>query len=152
MAGEVTPIESIKYKYLVSVDGWTAAWERVPWILQSKSLLLKQDSPIVEWFTYLMNPMVHYYPIKSDISNIAETVEWLRTHDKTTEQIAGEGTYLAMNIFREEKILEEFYNVLDELAEIQNYTVPAAIQLIVKNSEEVRPLEYYLTLSEQQLK
>lgn len=34
--------DHIKYKYLISVDGNTASWGIVPWILQSKSLLLSQ--------------------------------------------------------------------------------------------------------------
>jgi len=34
--------EQLKHRYLPSLDGWTAAWVRVPWILSSNSILLKQ--------------------------------------------------------------------------------------------------------------
>jgi hypothetical protein len=25
--------EALKYKYLISIDGMTAAWKRIPWIM-----------------------------------------------------------------------------------------------------------------------
>ena len=34
--------DHIKYKYLISIDGWTAAWLRPNWIMASNSLLIKQ--------------------------------------------------------------------------------------------------------------
>ena len=34
----------LKYKYLISIDGNGAAWLRIPWIMHSNSLLIKQDS------------------------------------------------------------------------------------------------------------
>jgi hypothetical protein len=39
--------EHIENKYILSVDGWTAAWGRVPWILCSNSVLVKQKSTVV---------------------------------------------------------------------------------------------------------
>ncbi|MGI4776407.1 MAG: glycosyl transferase family 90, partial [Janthinobacterium lividum] len=41
-SGHLTESEHLKYKYLVSVDGNTCAWARVPWIMLSNSVLLKQ--------------------------------------------------------------------------------------------------------------
>lgn len=32
----------LRYKYLVVLDGWTAPWITIPWILSSNSVLLKQ--------------------------------------------------------------------------------------------------------------
>lgn len=36
--------QHLKFKYLISVDGHTAAWLRLPMILNSNSVLLKQES------------------------------------------------------------------------------------------------------------
>jgi hypothetical protein len=40
----------MKYKYLISLDGNGAPWLRVPWILLSNSVLIKQDSENIQWF------------------------------------------------------------------------------------------------------
>ena len=40
----------MKYKYLLSVDGFTAVWGRVPWIMFSNSVLVKAETGKVEWF------------------------------------------------------------------------------------------------------
>jgi len=34
--------DHMRFKYLISVDGWTAAWMRPNWIMASNSLLIKQ--------------------------------------------------------------------------------------------------------------
>ena len=34
--------EQIANKYILCVDGWTSSWGRVPWILNSNSVLVKQ--------------------------------------------------------------------------------------------------------------
>jgi hypothetical protein len=72
--------EHIKYKYLISIDGWTAAWMRVPWIMASNSVLLKQDSNRVEWFYHAMKPHVHFYPVHANLSDLLEAVAYLETH------------------------------------------------------------------------
>jgi hypothetical protein len=50
------------YKYLISIDGNTSAWDRVPWILNSKSVLLKKNSNHKCWYYDLLIPNVHYIP------------------------------------------------------------------------------------------
>jgi hypothetical protein len=34
----------MRYKYILSMDGWTSAYGRPQWILKSNSLLLMQES------------------------------------------------------------------------------------------------------------
>lgn len=40
----LSPNFHLNYKYLISLDGMNAAWGRVPWIMFSNSLLIKDDS------------------------------------------------------------------------------------------------------------
>lgn len=76
----VDAADHLKYKYLISADGWTASWLRVPWIMVSNSLLIKQESQKVEWFSWQMKPYVHYYPIANNISGLVEAVQYLEAH------------------------------------------------------------------------
>jgi hypothetical protein len=48
------------YRHLISVDGNTAAWDRIPWIMASNSILWKQKSNHECWYYPLMKPNEHY--------------------------------------------------------------------------------------------
>lgn len=59
------------YKHIASIDGHTAAWDRVPWIMASKSVLWKYESPHQCWYYPLMKPWKHYVPFTTEtIDNI----------------------------------------------------------------------------------
>ena len=77
----------MKFKYLISVDGNTAAWQRVPWILESGSVLLLMETDIEEWFYKDLIPYKHYVPIKKDFSNLLEQIEWLKANDDKAFEI-----------------------------------------------------------------
>ena len=34
--------DHLMYKYLINVDGWTANWLTLPWMLRSNSVVVKQ--------------------------------------------------------------------------------------------------------------
>ena len=75
MNSESVPIsEHLAYKYQISIDGITAAWQRVPWIMLSGSVLLFVDTNTEEWFYKDIKPWVHYVPVKNDLSNLIERI------------------------------------------------------------------------------
>jgi hypothetical protein len=56
----------LKYKYVISVDGHTTAWDRVPWILNSKSVLLKKKSSHKNWYYDFLIKNEHYIEFDDD--------------------------------------------------------------------------------------
>lgn len=66
--------DHLKYKYLLSVDGNTSAWQRVPWIMLSGSVLLLVETTTQEWFYRDIIPYTHYVPIKPDFSNLISQI------------------------------------------------------------------------------
>ena len=77
----------IQYKYQINIDGTVAAY-RLPYLLAGGSLILKQDSSYYEHFYHKLEPWVHYVPIKQDISDLLEKVEWAKENDREAEEIA----------------------------------------------------------------
>ena len=71
---KVSITDHIKYKYLISIDGNTCAWQRVPWIMLSGSVLLLVETDMEEWFYADMIPYFHYVPIKKDFSDLLEQI------------------------------------------------------------------------------
>jgi hypothetical protein len=66
------------YRHLISVDGNTAAWDRVPWIMASNSVLWKCESKHMCWYYPLLKPWNHYIPFEIET---LETTWNYRKHD-----------------------------------------------------------------------
>jgi hypothetical protein len=54
------------------------------------------------WFKQYLEPMVNYVPIKYDLSDLAEKLEWLVAHDDEAKSIAQRALHLATTIFTPE--------------------------------------------------
>ena len=54
-----------------------------------------------QWFYDRLEPWVHYVPIKRDISDLEEKVNWLKANDDKARQIAEQGTLYAKNYLKE---------------------------------------------------
>lgn len=67
----VSPRFQKMYRHIASIDGNTAAWDRVPWVLASNSTLWKHDSMHQCWYYPLMKPGEHYIPFTME--NIEST-------------------------------------------------------------------------------
>ena len=76
-----------KYKYIIHIEGHVEAF-RLSSELAMRMVILKVDSQWKVWFSDLLIPGVHYVPVKSDLSNLIQQIQWCRGHDKECEQIA----------------------------------------------------------------
>lgn len=112
----------LKYKYLISVDGNVAAWKRVPWIMVSNSVLFLQHK-FVQYFYVAMKPYVHYVPLKDDVSDIFEKIDWAKKHDKEVKQIADNASIFIKKCLLSENIEEDFILILNEYSKIQEFTL-----------------------------
>ena len=80
--------QMIYYKYNASCDGWTSAWQRVPWIMFTKTVLLMQTRwkqffhPILQ-----EGPEGHYFKLKNDMTNLISTIDYLRNNPETYEKM-----------------------------------------------------------------
>jgi len=111
---------NLQYKYQLNIDGTVAAY-RFPYLLAGGSVVLKQveiyyinlfvhfmrhqicftnnihsillvqDSPYYEHFYSDLKPDVHYIPIKADLSDLIEKIQWAKTHDAEVKQIGLNG-------------------------------------------------------------
>lgn len=111
---DVKEIDHLKYKYLVSIDGNTCAWARVPWIMLSNSALLKQETDNMEWFYPALEPYVHYIPINRKLTNIFEQLEWMKNHDQELQQISKNAQNFVLNNLMPEHIQTHIAIILNE--------------------------------------
>jgi hypothetical protein len=75
------------YKYIIHIEGHVAAF-RLTAELATRSVLLIVESRFKLWCSHLLQPWVHYVPVRSDLSDLLDQIRWCRTHDAECEQIA----------------------------------------------------------------
>ncbi len=115
--------DHLAYKYLISIDGNTCAWLRVPWILLSNSVLLKQESQKIEMFYAGLKPYVHYVPVSEDISDVFEKLRWLHHHDAEAKIISENATSFIQTSLTQDKIDEYLAITLNEYHKLQKFEV-----------------------------
>lgn len=81
--------EQVGYKYLLMVDGNSSPSSRMVTYLRSTSLMIKQESPYIEFFYPSLRPYYHYVPLSRSIEDVGSAVDWARSHDEEVKRMIG---------------------------------------------------------------
>jgi len=92
--------EFYNYKIFLIVDGnviasnhmWGFASGAVPFLISNADC----------WFMPYITPFVHYIPIKYDLSDLKEKIEWVINNDNEAEEISKNAVNIAKKIFSSE--------------------------------------------------
>jgi len=106
--------EQSKYKYVIHVDGNVAAYRLLKTMLFG-SLILRVESDYTLWADTMLKPYEHYVPIKSDLSDLHQKIDWCMTHDTQCREIAFRGMTLAHTMLTKEYIEKSFSSLLFSL-------------------------------------
>jgi Arabidopsis thaliana protein of unknown function (DUF821). len=84
-------------KYALDVDGFSNAWCNFMQRLKLGCCVLKVDSQFGfrQWYYDQLVPFEHFVPVKADLSDLAEKVEWVRSHEREAREIAAHGQAFA---------------------------------------------------------
>ncbi len=109
----LTRDEQQKFKYVVYIDGHVAA-ERLIFEMNSGSVILKVESLYnwMQWFHVLLKPYIHYIPVKADLSDLAEKIQWCKTNDDKCYQITKNAANLFTQINNKHFILDYMTTML----------------------------------------
>lgn len=75
-----------EYKYQINIDGTVSSY-RLPYLLAGNSVIFKQESNFIEHFYKDMEPNIHYIPIKRDLSDLVEKINWARDNDEAVREV-----------------------------------------------------------------
>eukprot|EP00301_Raphidiophrys_heterophryoidea_P019057 c4041_g1_i1.p1 GENE.c4041_g1_i1~~c4041_g1_i1.p1 ORF type:complete len:476 (+),score=90.87 c4041_g1_i1:51-1478(+) len=78
--------EMMRYRGQVDVDGNGSAWSGSFWKLLSGSVTIKVAGDFVQWYHYLVKPWEHYLPVKADMEDLREKVEWVVSNDNMEQK------------------------------------------------------------------
>jgi hypothetical protein len=104
----------IKYKYLIDIgdNGYSG---RLKYLLFSKRPLLVVDRNYIEYFYDDLIPYKHYIPVKNDLSNLLEQINWIKTNPEKSLEIANNAFDYAIDNFTIDKLIDRVYYVYNNL-------------------------------------
>ena len=87
-------------KYAIDVDGMTNTWGNFIIRLKLGCCVLKVDSVLGfrQWYYDRIVPWEHYVPVKADLSDFFEKVEWVKTNQDKAAEIAMNGQAFARTL------------------------------------------------------
>ena len=146
IASFLTPIQQSEYKYLIHVDGHVSAF-RLSLEMSMGCCILLADSKYKLWFRDMLWPLVHYVPVKEDLSDLVDQIKWCRKHDKECEEIASNAKNFYLKYLNKDGILDYMQKLLIDLKNrtgvyFYNTQNPLQIQLkyeLYKNNKKKYP-------------
>lgn len=115
----VSPLEHLKYKYLVIADGNTCTYPRLLLGLISGSVVFKDATDHYQWFYRILEPNEHYVEVEADFSNLPEKVQWAKDHDTQARKIAQNAQKLAKANLKINHIHEYISTLLNQYSMLQ---------------------------------
>ncbi|XP_066157436.1 protein O-glucosyltransferase 2-like [Euwallacea fornicatus] len=103
------------YKYQLAIDGTVAPY-RTPFLLAGGSLVFKPHSKYYEYFYHDLEPLIHYIPVKSDLSDLVEKLIWAKNNNDKAQVIVQNGQTFANNNLLPQHIFCYYAHLLNELS------------------------------------
>ena len=117
--GDYVPMfEQVQYKYHIYAEGHCAA-NRYAQMMRLGCVIIKVTSQCKAselWFFPALVPYQDHVPVKADLSDLAEQIEWCKTHDRECQQIAKRSRELYNELFSEEGIKDYCALIFSEIS------------------------------------
>ena len=112
--------DTLAYRYLMDMDGnCCAPCPRTALLLHSNSVMFKQVTANIQWFYTLLKPYVDFIPVKEDLSDILDQIEWAKGHDEECKKISANGQIVAQEALSKDRIYQYLYRLLIEYSKKQ---------------------------------
>ena len=86
-----------RYKFIIDIDGNANAWNFLA-RMRLGCCILRVESEWHQWFANRFVAWKHFVPVRADLSDLAEKVDWCLSHDAEASIIAARGCALAKAI------------------------------------------------------
>lgn len=90
----------------------------MPFLLGGGSLIFKPKSKYYEHFYNDLEPNTHYVPLKRDLSDLLEKIEWANNHDSTAKSIGQNGQNFANDNLLPQNVFCYHLHLLNELSKV----------------------------------
>jgi hypothetical protein len=135
LKGFLSPEEQSKYKYIINVDGHVTAY-RLSLELSMGSVILLRRSKYKIWYTDNLIEFEHFVPLKEDLSDLQEKINWCIENDEKCKEIAQNALDFYNRYLTKSSILDYLQNLFYKVKNITGYYfVKNEIYTISRNEE-----------------
>jgi len=139
IAEYMSKIDQLKYKIQFTIDGNTATYPGLLWRLRSNSVNLKVESDDYQWFNKFFKAGVDYVPVKRDLSDLKEKLEWAISHDKEALKLSKHANKTIDKYLKPTDLYWYMYALLREYSIIQTFYPKLDDRFVEYKSVEQRP-------------
>ncbi|KAM8871950.1 protein O-glucosyltransferase 1 [Synchiropus picturatus] len=119
-AKEIPLVDHCKYKYLFNFRGVAASF-RLKHLFLCGSLVFHVGEEWLEFFYPQLKPWVHYIPVKQDLSDLRELLQFVNENDAIAQEIATRGQQFIQDHLRMEDVSCYWERLLTEYSRILKY-------------------------------
>lgn len=119
-AKEITLVDHCAYKYLFNFRGVAASF-RLKHLFLCGSLVFHVGEEWIEFFYNQLKPWVHYIPVKQDLSDLSELLQFVKENDAVAEEIAIRGQNFILNHLRMEDLYCYWEMLLTDFSKLLTY-------------------------------
>ena len=114
---ELSPEQQSEYKYIINVEGHSVAY-RLSLELGMGSVILLVECENKLWYSDKLKPYIHYVPVKSDLSDLINQIEWCKSNDDKCKEIVDNAKRFYDQYLQKNGIFDHIQKVLHNLKEV----------------------------------
>lgn len=107
-----SPRDFFRYKYLLDLEGASLSWSEISLALSSNSLLFKQSSDFIQWYSDELKPALHFIAVAHDLSDLERQIAWAKENDHRAQAIAQAGQKCSQELFKRATTFEYIQRLL----------------------------------------
>jgi len=111
----VDRFDQIKAKFTINIEGNSAAY-RYGSLFKLGYCILNVESKYKLWFEQWLEPYVHYIPVKHDLSDLIEKIEWCLANDSKCKKISENGQAFYNKYMTREFIYDYMANTINQIS------------------------------------
>ena len=100
LSATVSPWHAGLHAWQIDIDGNVNSWGLL-WKLLSGSCILRVQSPRRQWYHQRLKAWEHVVPVRADLTDLGERLEWCHSHRQDCAAIARAGQALAEQVVNE---------------------------------------------------
>jgi hypothetical protein len=132
LANKINNIEKSNYKYILNIDGHVSAF-RLSSELSMNSVVLLVTSPYKLWFSNMLVPFIHYIPIKSNLEDLIDTINWCIDNDSKCKDIASNAKLFFDKYLTKDGIFNYLEDMLGKIYSNKNFKNLLDVKFTKKN-------------------
>ena len=117
--------EFARHRYILSLAGNTYS-SLFKHALRSGFCIMRQEERMYEWFEPFLEEWKHYIPVRWDLSDLLEKLEWAKANDRMAERMSKNARQLGIHLFSPKILSCYTYCGIDYFNNLADHTVDMA--------------------------